>query len=96
MIEEQANQVMSHSNPHISLHALDGNFNYQTMRIRRSVGKKVICVLIDTGSTHNFISYRMTLKLGCFLERIPVLKVFTANGDGLTYNEVCRKFTWWT
>ena len=37
----------------------------------------------------------MALKLGCFLERIPVLKVSATNGDELTCNEVCRKFTWW-
>ena len=51
------------------------------MRIRGSVGKKMLCVLIDTRSTHNFINSNMAMKLGCIMEPIPKLKV-------------CKTFSW--
>ncbi|GKE95612.1 hypothetical protein Tco_1580467 [Tanacetum coccineum] len=42
--------------PHISLHALNGVHNYQTMRVVGFVGKFIIHIVIDTGSTHNFVN----------------------------------------
>ena len=59
--------------PQLSLHALDGSYNYQTMRLRGSVGKRVLCILIDSGSTHNFIDERMARKLGCNMEVVKEL-----------------------
>ena len=80
--------------PKLSIHALEGTFNYQTMRLRGSVGRKVLCILIDSGSTHNFINSRMARKLGCVMEYIHELKVLTANGMELQCSERCRKFPW--
>ena len=91
---EESDQVLSNHNPYLSLHALDGSFNFQTIRLRGSIGKKKLCILIDTGSTHNFISSAMAIKLGCILEIIPELKVSAANGEELTCKEICKGFTW--
>ena len=91
---EREEQVLSTGNPYLSLHALEGTFNYQTMRINGSVRKKMLSVLIDTDSIHNFISYGVAFRLGCILETVPVLKVLAANGEKLKCNEVCKKFTW--
>ena len=38
-IKEPKNHVISYGNPYLSLHALEGTFNYQTMRIKGLVGK---------------------------------------------------------
>ena len=35
-------EVMSNSNPYLSLHALEGTFNYQTMRLMGLVSKKML------------------------------------------------------
>ena len=34
------------NNPYLSLHALEGIINFQTMRVRGSVGKRMLCVLM--------------------------------------------------
>ena len=92
--EETGDQLTLNPEPYLSLHALDGSFNFQTIRIRGSVGRRVLCILIDTGSTYNFISSAMAVKLGCIMEIIPELKVAAANGVDLKCNEVCKGFTW--
>ena len=57
-------------NPQLSLHALEGTYNFQTMRLKGTVGRKRICILIDSGSTHNFLDAKMVGRLGCIMEDI--------------------------
>ena len=94
VMAKEEGEVMSNSNPYLSLHALEGTFNYQTMRLRGSVRKKMLNILIDTGSTHNFISCEMAIKLGCVMETVAELKVSAANGEELKCNAVCKQFKW--
>jgi hypothetical protein len=42
--------------PIISLHALTGTLNPQTMRVRSALGKLGVIRLMDSGSTHNFFN----------------------------------------
>ena len=51
-------------------------------------------ILIDIGSTHNFISCEMVIKLGCVMETVAELKVLTANGEELKCNAICKQFKW--
>ena len=94
VMAKEEGEVMSNSNPYLSLHALEGTFNYQTMRLRGSVRKKMLNILIDTGSTHNFVSCEMAIKLGCVMETVAKLKVLTANGEELKCNAICKQFKW--
>ena len=41
--------------PQISLHAMSGVFLPQTLKFRGSINNLDVCVLVDRGSTHNFI-----------------------------------------
>lgn len=70
--------------PEISLHALTGWTSPQTMRVAATVGSQHVMVLIDSGSTHNFLSERVARLL-----RLPVIPtksfaVRVANGERLT------------
>ena len=56
--------------------------------------KKSLCILIDSGSTHNFINANIVGKLGCVMEYINELRVLTANGNVLKCKERCRRFPW--
>ncbi|GAV85220.1 hypothetical protein CFOL_v3_28658 [Cephalotus follicularis] len=55
------------SEPIISLHALLGNDSPHTMRLKGVVNGKAICILVDGGSTHNFIQAQVTTYLGLSL-----------------------------
>jgi hypothetical protein len=73
--------------PEITLHALTGWTAPKTMRVTAKIGSHAIFTLINTGSTHNFISERMANLL-----RLPVVstKAFTvrvANGENLKCQE---------
>ncbi|XP_058111277.1 uncharacterized protein LOC131254302 [Magnolia sinica] len=69
--------------PEITLHALTGWSVPKTMRVAAKIGSHEIIVLVDSGSTHNFISERLANEL-----RLPVVPterftVRVANGDKL-------------
>nr|GEW94109.1 hypothetical protein [Tanacetum cinerariifolium] len=55
--------------PQITLNALSGLNSYQTMRVKRRVGKQVVHILIDCGNTHNFLDIHATNKLSCRLAK---------------------------
>ncbi|GKA78501.1 reverse transcriptase [Tanacetum coccineum] len=67
--------------PQISLPDLSGVNTYQAMRVRGYVGKQPLHILIDSGSTHNFLDVSTANKLPC--ESIPTtpLRVDVANGS---------------
>jgi len=64
------------------------------MRINRHLGKKTIHILIDSGSTHNFLDVNLAKKLGCKMEPIVVQAVTIADGNQLQCQYICRNFTW--
>lgn len=64
------------------------------MRVTGHVGKKSIQILVDFGSTHNFVDVRLAQKLGCKMEPIHLQPVSVADGSELKCRYVCRKFTW--
>jgi len=59
--------------------ALNGDHGFQTMEVTRFYGKKALYILIDSGSTHNFLDTRLARKLGCRLESIGS-QVITVDG----------------
>ena len=91
-LSEEGTKMLEEANPLLSLHALEGTYNYQTKRLCGSVGRKVLCILIDSGSTHNFINESMANKLGCVMESIDELRVSTTNGNKLSCKETCKRF----
>ncbi|GKB94837.1 putative mitochondrial protein [Tanacetum coccineum] len=65
--------------PHISLNAFTGRNTFQTMRVSGYVGKHEIHILIDSGSTHNFLDSNTAKRLGCPLRNTYPLQVTVAN-----------------
>ncbi len=75
--------------PEISFHAMTGSSHPLTMRVLGVLSKTNITILLDNGSTHNFIDPCVVSKL-----RLPVIKdnhfqVTVANGTKLNCDGVC-------
>ncbi|XP_072953432.1 uncharacterized protein [Typha angustifolia] len=66
----------------ISLHAYSGTAAPKTLRVNGVVKKTTVRILIDTGSTHNFIDKRLPRKIG--LESEPTEGFDVTIGDGTT------------
>jgi hypothetical protein len=67
--------------PEISFHALAGTAHPQTFRVIGKVGNKELTVLIDGGSTHNFIDQSVVTKLGLPVVRGRTFKVTVGNKE---------------
>ncbi|GJR81104.1 putative mitochondrial protein [Tanacetum coccineum] len=78
----------------ISVHALIGTANYKTIRITGHVGKKRLQILLDTGSTHDYIDTVVAFKLGYKLVKRPLLMVKVADGNSLKSDTVISNFKW--
>lgn len=78
----------------ISINALSGTANFQTLRLKGTVKNNQITMLVDSGSTHNFLDSSTAQKLGCYLTDIPHHEVTVAGGGKLVCNKMCANFTW--
>ncbi|XP_042017275.1 uncharacterized protein LOC121765260 [Salvia splendens] len=78
----------------LSLHAVWGKNGPQLMRIRGICQKKALKILIDTGSTHNFLSSRVAKKIKCELTAVSSKAVEVANGQLLQCNQKCSSLEW--
>jgi hypothetical protein len=77
--------------PMISCNALDGINTPQTLKIKGYIKKKKVIVLIDYGSTHNFIHYKLAKSLNCFIYPAPEFQVMIANGGTINFSRKCHK-----
>ncbi|XP_056695073.1 uncharacterized protein [Spinacia oleracea] len=80
--------------PLISMSALSGSQGFSTMRVRGVVQGKPIQILVDSGSTHNFVDLSIAQKLGCKVETIPPQAITVADGNHLACQHICKGFTW--
>lgn len=67
---------------------------YQTMRVTGMYDKKLLHILLDSGSTHNFLDLELAKKLGCKLEPANLMPITTSGGHKLVASYVCKGFKW--
>ena len=70
--------------PEITLYALTGWDAPQTMRVMAKIGPYKILVLIDSGSTHDFINTRLANMLQLPIQPTAAFSVKVANGEKFT------------
>ncbi|GAU45274.1 hypothetical protein TSUD_99960 [Trifolium subterraneum] len=77
------------SEAQISFHAMSGSTDQTTIRIPGRLANHPVTVLIDGGSTHNFVQTRLAKFLN--LPSLPTntLKVMVGNGSILTCQSLC-------
>ncbi|GJR01060.1 putative mitochondrial protein [Tanacetum coccineum] len=82
------------ASPQITLNALSCLNSYQTMRIRGRIGKQVVNILMDCGSTHNFLDIHTAKKLGCRLDKTTPMQVLVATRQKMLNTSVCHDLKW--
>nr|TKS15571.1 hypothetical protein D5086_0000032660 [Populus alba] len=80
--------------PHLSLHALQGTTGYHTIKVWGKLDKCPILILIDSGSTHNFINVNLANKHNCLLTSIKPMLVEAANGGTMACAQICKNLQW--
>ncbi|GAU40605.1 hypothetical protein TSUD_28110 [Trifolium subterraneum] len=73
----------------ISFHSLSGSSATATLRIPGQIANHSVTVLIDGGSTHNFIQTRIAKFLNLPTSPVNTLKVMVGNGQLLECNHIC-------
>ena len=74
--------------PEISLHALARVTAPQTMQVRGYFKMLPLTILIDSGSTHNFIDPRIAKQADCFIHPCSNFEVMVANEVMVVYGRL--------
>ena len=74
----------------ISYHALNGESVPKTLHFQGSVQHSSVSILVDSGSTHNFIQTRVAKHLGLPVHHAPQFSVMIGNEDKLQCDGICK------
>ncbi|KAG8489288.1 hypothetical protein CXB51_017334 [Gossypium anomalum] len=74
----------------IFLHAIGGTCNSSTMQLTAKVSGKTVLVLVDSGSTHNFLREGLVPRLGLKIQKKSGLQVCAANGERVPSIGICK------
>ncbi|XP_021596642.1 uncharacterized protein LOC110603250 [Manihot esculenta] len=77
--------------PAISLHAISGFEGPETMRLRGKLANQFGTILVDSGSTHNFVSEKFARKAGKEPTRSKKIIVLVASGEELMSSGKCAQ-----
>ncbi|KAG8379055.1 hypothetical protein BUALT_Bualt07G0048500 [Buddleja alternifolia] len=78
----------------ISINAISGNTNINTLRIKGLVKNSSIHILIDSGSTHCFLDETVANQLGCTMEITNPMLISVADGNKIVSRTFCPNFSW--
>ncbi|GJS12271.1 reverse transcriptase [Tanacetum coccineum] len=90
ILKEEEEEVVSQ----ILLNAMTGMPSYQTMRVKGHVKKHALHLLVNCGSTHNFLDLHAARRLGCKMSKTCPLQVSMANGQVMSSIYECKNFKW--
>ncbi|XP_043807599.1 uncharacterized protein LOC110608432 isoform X2 [Manihot esculenta] len=80
----------SDSPPEISLHAITGTRNSQSMQLLGCWHGRQVLILVDSGSTHSFVSNSVVADLQVTVDAKDGLRVKVANGEQLHSPGLCK------
>nr|CAN62821.1 hypothetical protein VITISV_013041 [Vitis vinifera] len=78
----------------LSLNALMSNEDSQTMTLNGNYKGRSLFVLIDSGSSHNFLSSKVAKRVDCCWQKARGIRVTVANGHELHCTALCSDFRW--
>jgi hypothetical protein len=89
-LEPSQDPNLEETTPTISCHALAGIVVPQSLKIQGYIKKKKVTILIDSGSTHNFIDYKLAKDLNCCVYPAPDFQVMIADGGTINCSGKCH------
>jgi len=89
--QEVLEELNDDSAPRVSIAAIVGISQPQTLKLKGYIKNKKVTVLIDTGSTHNFLDIQMARNLNLFVYPVPDMKVMVADGKKIENVGKCHK-----
>jgi len=81
---------------HISQAAVEGSQGATTMRFQGTVQNQEVLMLVDSGSSHTFISTELAERLKATPSTIAPLRVKVANGGVMDCGQELLNLEWWT
>jgi hypothetical protein len=76
--------------PIISLNALTGFSAPQTLKLIDYIKHRKVIILVDSGSTHNFIHRRIAQETHCYIHAINNFQIMIANGGSMKCGGRCE------
>lgn len=67
-----------------------GNSVGATLKLQGEIKERQVLILVDSGSTHNFMSKAIVEKLAIPIHTVPSFSVQIGNGDIIHCNQVCK------
>ena len=80
--------------PCISVNALSGSTSFSTMRVKGLVLDKSLHILIDSGSTHNFLDTQAAKNMNCVIENVDAHTITVADGTQIQCQGIVKNFCW--
>ncbi|XBJ04555.1 hypothetical protein VPH35_023472 [Triticum aestivum] len=80
----------------LSVHAACGAQCKKSIQLQGFIGKQEVLILVDSGSSSNFISSKLVDRLQCTTAPFPAAKVTVADGGTLDCNMMVSSLQWWT
>lgn len=77
----------------ISLHAILGKSHPTTMKVHGMLNSTEVLILIDGGSTHNFISDCLVKEISMETQMIPPFRVQIGNRDVIRCHHICKSLS---
>jgi hypothetical protein len=74
----------------ISLNALTGFYAPQTLNLIGYIKHRKVIILVDSGSTHNFIHRRIAQETHCYIHAVNNFQIMIANGGSMKCGRHCE------
>jgi purine nucleoside phosphorylase len=76
--------------PVISLNSLTGFSAPQTLKLIGYIKNRKVIILVDSGSTHNFIHRRISQEVNCYICVVNNFQIMIANGGSMKCGGRCE------
>jgi hypothetical protein len=67
----------------ISIDSLTSFFDHQTLKLFGYIKHRKVIILVDSGSTHNFIHHRISQDINYYIRAVNNFQIMIANGGSI-------------